>query len=387
MKVAQIAPGYIEVPPLRGGAVEKHIIYLSRELERLGLKVDIYARMGKNQQNKLKNTFYLSPTIKKSFLPTKIIDTFRYTINLVKHLHHKGYDIIHLHGGIAGLTQSMLIHNGKAKLVLTVHNSLIFSTNPIERGLTTLMELISASRTNAVITVSKAMKKIFKQKLKDKIVEYVPNGVYIKNNIKINQDVAKHILGLEGKKVILFVGRMAPEKGVHILISALNSITHHYGQHDVKLVLIGSPGKAFGGKPSRYFKFITNLIKKYDLDGFVTYLGNVKEETLMLAYAACDVFVLPSISEAMPMASLEAMTYKKPVISTWVGGVPDFIKHMKTGILVPPNNPKRLAEAILNILTDKKLARKLSIEAIKTAKEYSWNKIAKRVIRIYNRLF
>jgi len=387
MKVAQIAPGYIEVPPLRGGAVEKHIIYLSEELKRLGLKVDIYARMGKNKQNKLKNTIYLSPPIKKSFLPIKIIDTFRYTFNLVKRLHHKKYDIIHLHGGIAGLIQSILIRKGRDKLVLTIHNPLIFSPNPIKRGLATLMELISASKADAIITVSKTMKELFKRKLKDKIVEYIPNGVHIRSNVEINQNYAKLALGLKGKKVILFVGRMALEKGIHILISALNQIIHQYRQHDVRLVLVGPPGKTFGGRPSKYYKFVMNLIRKYNLNNFVIYLGNVSEKTLRLTYVACDIFVLPSISDAMPMTLLEAMAHGKPVISTWVGGIPDFIEHSKTGILVPPNDPSTLANAIQNILTKKTLAETFSRNAVTEIEEkYSWKKVAIKIYKLYSTL-
>lgn len=82
-------------------------------------------------------------------------------------------------------------------------------------------------------------------------------------------------------------------------------------------------------------------------------------EELAKYYQNCDIFVAPSLHETFGLIYLEAMSYGKPVIGTKVGGIPEVIKEGETGLLVPPGNSQALAEAILYLLKNDLLRKKM----------------------------
>ncbi len=99
---------------------------------------------------------------------------------------------------------------------------------------------------------------------------------------------------------------------------------------------------------------------------------------------AMDVFVMPSTDEALAMAITEALSMKKPVVSTTVGGIPDIIKHKKTGLLVPPANSEELARAILTLLADRRLAQTLALNGRKLVENgFSVESMVNKTERLY----
>jgi glycosyltransferase involved in cell wall biosynthesis len=80
--------------------------------------------------------------------------------------------------------------------------------------------------------------------------------------------------------------------------------------------------------------------------------GSVNQDGLARLWATADVFVLPSFAEGIPVALMEAMSMEIPVISTYVAGIPELIESGRDGILVPPADPKLLADAIETVATD-----------------------------------
>jgi len=383
MKVLQIAPGYTDIPPRYGGAVEKHIIGLSDALMHLGVDVTIVARRSKRKRDDI---IYLDPVTGDGSILHKVINSTIYSINLKHLVQANKFDIIHIHGGIAGLLQSITLSKTRNKLILTVHNTHVLSYNSLNRALSVLIETISATYADVIIAVSRAIKEILESRLKNKKVIYIPNGVYIKET-KITKNEARQRLGLNADKIILFVGRFAPEKGIHVLIQALHEIIYNYGEKDIELVLIGPPSTGFTEKPSKYFRDIMNKVKSLKLDKHIVYLGRVSDHVLEEAYIACDVFVLPSIVEAMGMVLLEAMSYGRPVVASKTGGIQDIVDHMETGILVPPGNFELLAEALIKMLSDRKFMEKIALNAKnKVKREYNWTKIAEKIYTVYKEL-
>lgn len=381
MKVLQIAPGYTNVPSRFGGAVEKHIARISEELERLGVDVVIAARRSRQRQSGI---IYVNPPVGDRGILSKIVHSTTYSINL-RPILTKKFDIIHIHGGIAGFIQSHLLPK-KSKIVFTIHNLQLLSANPFIRGLASLMELSSCKHADAVIAVSRTMQRILNSKLKDTRVEYLPNGCDIKNRF-VHCAKIKGELGLKKSKVILFVGRIIPEKGVHILIKAIKEFKTRYGIKDFKLVMVGPPGPSFSNSPSPYFHRIIKLVEDLNLKDSVEYIGLVDEFYLEKIYASADLFVFPSISEAMSLVVLEAMASGLPVVASRTGGIPDMIHHEETGILVPPGDPLALADAIYRVLVDTKLAHKLSKNAFRMVQDnYSWATIAHKIKQLYTTL-
>ena len=143
------------------------------------------------------------------------------------------------------------------------------------------------------------------------------------------------------------MGGFQHRKGYDILMEAL----HLLGRDDIHLWVVGYKGPVN----------IQELIERYGLRGKVIVFGAVSDEVLKLLYSFCDIFCLPSrfgpdgIGEGLPVALMEAMSYGKPVISTYHTGIPELVSE----ILVAENDPQGLAMAIARLADDPELRRNM----------------------------
>ncbi|NAZ35070.1 MAG: glycosyltransferase [Pyrobaculum sp.] len=203
--------------------------------------------------------------------------------------------------------------------------------------------------------------------------KYVPDGIhswFIAH--KYSGDNFREKYGIY-TDYVLYVGRLHPLKGIAVLIHAMAYIKEQKGPD---LVVIGP------GDSAPYL----SLAKKLGVDDKVHFLGFVDEETKIGAIDAATAVVIPSISnyvEVYPMAITEAWARGKPVIATKVGGIPYRVKHMGNGVLVPPRDPKALAEAIMLLANDKELAKKLGAEGRRDV--HTWEEIIETLMHIYTR--
>gem|GEM_PF-2920661 len=172
-------------------------------------------------------------------------------------------------------------------------------------------------------------------------------------------------------KIILFVGRLAPIKGVNTLLLAFKDVIITYPNST--LLIIGS-----GSNKKEYEDFAENLGIKEK----VKFLGYVSHDKLPNYYNIADVYVLPSLREEFSNTIMEAMACGVPVIATDVGGNPYLIKNNKTGFLVPARNPKALSEKILYVFNNPEEARKVSFNAIQEIRKYSGKEIGEKHKRI-----
>ena len=122
----------------------------------------------------------------------------------------------------------------------------------------------------------------------------------------------------------------------------------------------------------------------------VTLYGKVSESKLKALYLASDIFILPAIidrwgdTEGLGVVLLEAMSVGKPVIASRVGGITDIVKHNETGYLVDEKNSEVLAQAIVKVLRNKKLSKRLATGGQKFVREkFSWKKIIEKTLEIY----
>ena len=185
----------------------------------------------------------------------------------------------------------------------------------------------------------------------------------------------------EGKKeddLILYVGRIVPRKGLHVLLESLK-----YLKQSTHLVIVGPMGDL------RYYLQIREGIKKENEKDKhkITYLGTVPKPELLKLYQKASIFVLPSLWEAFPVTILEALSCETPVITTPVGGNSEIIRNFENGILVPTNNPLQLAKAV-NFMLDNKAKR---IEMGRKGRElvvknFSVEVAAKRLLKFYQKI-
>ena len=100
-----------------------------------------------------------------------------------------------------------------------------------------------------------------------------------------------------------------------------------------------------------------------------------------------DIFVLPSLTEGLPMALLESMAAGKPIVATSVGEVPQVLQYGKAGVLIPPGSPETLCEALLSLLTHEDKARDLARAASREVEtNYSSDTMVEQYLSIYKQL-
>ena len=174
---------------------------------------------------------------------------------------------------------------------------------------------------------------------------------------------------LADARVVVFVGRLAPEKRVDLLTGIWRSVRETVPR--ARLLIVGS------GPEEVELKHRAN-------DG-ILFLGSQADVTPYLQ--AADLFVLPSAAEGISLALLEALACGLPAIATSVGGNPEVIHHRETGWLTPPNDPLALTEAIVTLLEDEKLQSKLRENARAHAvRNYSLVKMADRLVDLYRQV-
>jgi glycosyltransferase involved in cell wall biosynthesis len=187
--------------------------------------------------------------------------------------------------------------------------------------------------------------------------------------------------GSQSERSILFVGRLIERKGVAHLIRALGTVRQTV---PARLVVIGDgPERAS----------LERLARELELADHVEFRGRVTDEALRDAYAAADVFALPSVldarqdTEGLGVVLLEAMNYSVPVIASDIGGIPDIVQHERTGLLVPPGEEDALAAALTRVLRDSMLARRLGDGGSRLLREtFAWDRIVDRWEDVYSRV-
>jgi glycosyltransferase involved in cell wall biosynthesis len=216
--------------------------------------------------------------------------------------------------------------------------------------------------------------RIFRKKVK-----IIPLGISRKlpteSIMKIKR---KYKIGNE--KIVLFVGRLFPYKGLRYLILAIPKVIEHFP--NVKFFIIGSGEKEMKLK---------RMVKELKIEDKVIFTGSISNKTRNTFYKICDIFVLPSINrgEAFGIALLEAMCFSKPLITTKIrgSGVNFVNKHMKTGLVVEPKNSEQLADAILKLLKNDKLRKKLEKNAKKRfLKKFTKEKMINSTLKLYKKL-
>jgi len=179
------------------------------------------------------------------------------------------------------------------------------------------------------------------------------------------------------RKIIFSVSRLVPHKCIDVLIKAAKIIIDKYDEKDVKFIIGGEgPEKAQ----------LRKLVQRLNLQDHVYLTGYISHEELPQYYNACDIFLHTGVNEdSGPITVLEAMSCGKPIIATKSGGVPEIVKHKKTGLLVPPFNPSKLAETIHLLLENEKLSIELGKNGRKIAKKkYSICHLIENVINTLN---
>lgn len=200
----------------------------------------------------------------------------------------------------------------------------------------------------------------------------IPNGIDLK---RFTPEVPKIEKYCDGKKNILFVGRLEPRKGCIYLLRAFEMVKKEIP--DIRLIVVG-PGTRLRHKYEKW-------VARHNLTPDVTFTGFVSDEELPRYYQTADIFCSPATGrESFGIVLLEAMAMGKPVIASDIDGYAHVITNGVEGILTPPRDFIALSRVLGSLLTDPGRCREMGIKGRETAQKYRWEDIAERIIGVYN---
>jgi len=201
----------------------------------------------------------------------------------------------------------------------------------------------------------------------------VPCGVNLNLFQPIDKEMAKQQLGFGDDKIILFVGRIEPLKGIDRLLVAMTRLQNSHG---LRLVIIG------GDDHSQYeMEKLQRLSRALHIQDSVTFLGLIKQEELPCFYSAADACVVPSYYESFGLVALESLACGTPVVATNVGGIKSVIQQGETGYMVIDNTPRHLADKIALLLSKPSLNAKSALSIRASVARFSWSNIAQAIIQ------
>ena len=215
----------------------------------------------------------------------------------------------------------------------------------------------------------------------------IPCGVNLDLFRPIDREVAYKELGLpEERRLLLFVGRLDPVKGLDVLLEAMCDLTRRLRPgwaQDISLAIIGGDRENHLEAITTDPECLQEIRHELGLDELVVFVGSRLQEVLPYYYSAAVACVMPSLYESFGMVALEAMACGTPVIASRVGGLTYTVRDGETGFLVPERDPKALAEKLELVLTDDCLRRRLGRRAIEVAAGYSWDVVADGIEDLY----
>jgi glycosyltransferase involved in cell wall biosynthesis len=286
-------------------------------------------------------------------------------------------DVVHGHGlfFVTTVAACLAAHVAGVPFVLSAHigrlDALPVTQRMMARAFEVSIARFMACRARAIIAVSKAVEEHVRSlcgaRVRDKVF-VVPNGV---DHEKFRP---RERLPGETNFTIAFVGRLVANKGPQFLIAAMPRVLAAFPR--ARAVIAGDG-------PLR--KRLVDMSSRLRVCHAVEFLGNRADVDEILRKS--DVFVRPSLSEGLPLTVLEAMSCGLPVVATPIAGVPEVVKHGENGFLVPPSDPRALADAIISLFEDPVRAHDMGLRGRRMVEgHYSWDLTTEQTLRVYREI-
>ena len=292
------------------------------------------------------------------------------TFGLTRFHRRERFDILHIHWpfphGLFGLVAARVT---RARLVMSFHGAELLLAkkfpfvNPALRFFTRHADAVTCNSSYTAAAI---------HKLKSCTPEIIPYGSPIPERaVPERRNEVKRIL---------YVGRLIERKGVPYLLRAMPMVL---AKLPARLTIVGN---------GALLEPLKAQVVEMGLQESVEFRVDVPEEELMAAYAESDVFVLPAIidsrgdTEGLGVVLIEALSFRRPVVASAVGGIVDVILDGETGLLTPEKDPQSLAEALIRVLTDEKLAKRLADNGYQHVKTvFDWDRILCQTEAVYAR--
>jgi D-inositol-3-phosphate glycosyltransferase len=374
------------------GGMSIYIRELTRELVKIGHTVDIYTRV---QDPVTPEIVELAPRARQIHLlagePADIdkllvynhAPDFAHSVENFRRQHNLQYDLIFSHYWISGIAGQYLQSWWQVPQMVMFH-TLGAVKNAIgigedESDLRIEEERKIANYCCRVVASTDAEKTALRQYYgisPDKI-SVIPCGVNMGQFQPSDKQLARRILNLGDRKIILFVGRIERLKGIDKIIMALPFLSR-FQPH---LLIVGEDGNRPGE-----IETLKNLAGNLHLSDSITFTGLVDYERLPAYYNAADVCVFPSHYESFGLVPLESLACGTPVVATDVGDLRHIIRQGETGFILADARPEFLADKIEMILDDAPRPMKDPLGIRNSVKPFGWEHIAGSIDQEFNRL-
>jgi len=387
MKVALVCPA--SLPATQFGGIVFLAVDLAREISEMGHDVTIYTTDldFDNSSNKFNKELPRIENFEKFTINRTHVwfslKLFFVNSSMSKQIENDRPDIIHTIGLRSYQSIVAWKTSKKLNIPLIVSDQGGLTTHPFLHESNLFLRILYKiqnyfikqiiNHATAISAANEYEKEIFESLNKNSRIKIIRNGVNLKTLVSKQNFRKKYEIN---SKFILFVGRFSRSKGIENLIHALDIIKNEESFSDICLVIMGVD---FG-----YQQKMEELIKNSGLSRNIIVIKNPPREDVISAYGESEFLILPSQWELSPLVPLESFAFKKPVISTKSHGIPFTVQDNKNGILVEPDNPVQLADAIKKLLLDEDLRERLGISGYNFVhEECNCESMAKNSVELY----
>jgi glycosyltransferase involved in cell wall biosynthesis len=374
--------------PLTGrDGIRSHVWHLSRALVRLGCEVWVVGLdpdIGDVTWGVEDGVQYVSVPCGSRGLGLKMLCLMTRGVNILGELDREvGFDVVHGHGGYSGAVARL--RTGAAK-VMTQHTS-------FEEDQATLDDLSAQGfrlevwrrqllypgflmawyrrwylgEMSRILTVTRDVAASTSE------VSGLPMELFevARNGVELSEFEPGDPNESSGSNM-LFYGRLAPRKGVQVLLRAFSGLAK--ARPDTTLTIVGE---------GPYLPRLKEETAGLGISGKVSFTGRVSGDELAERMRRCRVVVIPSLFEGFPITLLEAAAMGKPIVVSRLPGVEEVMKDDEDCVMVEPGDVDGLTDALLRLTDDAELRRRIGRGARATAEAHTWEKTAKKVIEVY----
>lgn len=364
------------IDPLKGGGVCEVVYHLSNNMKNIDIEI---CSLDYDTPSNIINKWSIFNI--KLF---KAIDPFLYGFSptLKKYILNNDADILHNHGVWEYTSFISLSWKKKLKkpFIITPHGMLdiwaLRNSSLKKKFVYNIIEKRYLSNADCIHVLNKEEKKSIRALGLSNPICIIPNGIEIpkENEIKVPPIWEEKII--KGRKVLLFLGRFHPKKGLENLLKAWVNLTVEKKNKDWVLVFAG-------WSKDNYEKTLLDIILNNKLQNNVFFIGSVLDEKKTSTFQNADAFILPSFSEGLPMSILEAMSYKLPVLMTKECNLSEAFEN-ESAIKIE-TNINSIEMGIERIITMKEIDRiKIGKNGFDfVVNNYSWHKISKDMESVY----
>jgi len=320
------------------------------------------------------HVFNFIPTFKEGSALYKIYVFF---IGLLKSayplLRNRNIKIVHIHSASNASFYRKFIcfviskYLFRKKVVYHVHGGKFHLFFADSKTITKKIILKFINNVDCLICLSESWKLFFEENFNPNKLEILPNIIDYPIIKDENSDVEKIRF--------LFLGLIGDNKGIFDVIEIIKNNIATF-ENKIELIIGGN------GEVVR----LQNIIEEYKIGNIVKFVGWVQNEIKVRCLQDSDIYILPSYNEGLPISILEAMSYRKPIISTNVGGIPEIVKNNENGFLITPGNFEQIEKSMKHFIENPQDIEKYGNVSAKMAEKYLPNSVIRQLECMYSEI-